>query len=161
MENYSPSLSERFFARFEPMLDDRGCWEWTGYIIPNGYGIMGNLRRHILAHRASWAIHHGSIPNGLLVCHKCDNRTCVNPAHLFVGTFRDNNRDCMVKGRKSYLGMKGEKHPRSKLRAEQVLEIRSAALPDCHAATRLAVKYGVRYSTISNIRAGRGWKHLL
>ena len=92
----------RFWNHVEPIPEGRGCWEWSGYF-SEGYGQLcvgpkgGRIR--FGAHRLSWEIHFGEIPAGLLVCHRCDTRSCVNPAHLFLGTCQDNNHDMWLKGR--------------------------------------------------------------
>lgn len=78
---------------------DSGCWHFTGYINKAGYGQIKIINNVIHAHRASWILHNGHVPSGLLVCHKCDNPKCVNPDHLFLGTHKDNAIDMVIKGR--------------------------------------------------------------
>lgn len=93
------SIVERFWER---VGKSDGCWEWTGYRAPAGYGQLGRGPRNeglALAHRLSWEFHYGPIPDGLLVCHRCDNPPCVRPDHLFLGTFVDNAQDMVSKGR--------------------------------------------------------------
>lgn len=93
-----------FFKHVSPQED--GCWQWTGRIRDGGYGRMKLNGKETRAHRVSWLIHKGDIPNGLCVLHRCDNRLCVNPKHLFLGTRRDNYEDMKKKGRHSH----GETH---------------------------------------------------
>lgn len=93
----SNPIKSRFFKHVKKT---DGCWIWTGYCQKNGYGTIhcgkGSIKR---AHRISYEIHCGKIPDGLYVCHKCDNPSCVRPDHLFLGTQLDNIRDCISKGR--------------------------------------------------------------
>src|SRR3990167_294843 len=88
---------KRFFEKVEKT---NTCWIWKGQIVPSAYGAFYIHEKNTYAHRASWIIHFGDIPEGLFVCHKCDNPPCCNPEHLFLGTPKDNTHDMMKKGRK-------------------------------------------------------------
>jgi hypothetical protein len=94
-------FERRFWRLVEPMMDDRGCWEWIGSRNDRGYGQVYAVppSRPMLAHRASWTINVGAIASELCILHRCDNPPCVNPAHLFLGTRVDNNRDMREKKR--------------------------------------------------------------
>lgn len=125
------------------------CWEWRASCSRDGYGqlqVGGRKGRRVSAHRLSWELHNGKIPDGLHVCHKCDNKLCVNPAHLFLGTNADNMLDWKKKG----LSPKGEKNPMSKLTEDVVREIRR--LSESGWTQRdLIEKFGVSQSSVSNI----------
>ena len=94
------SIDERFWSKVNKTGD---CWLWTGVRVGIGYGQIYLNGKKTPAHRVSWLLHHGIIPNGLLVLHKCDNPPCVNPNHLFTGTNSDNMKDAYIKGRSSIL----------------------------------------------------------
>jgi len=131
------------------------CWLWSGYTLPTGYGNM-QIRtpkiKNMRAHRVSWELYRGPIPDGLMVLHKCDVRACVNPNHLFLGTNADNMADMAAKKRSCL----GEKNGRVKLTASEVLEIRDR--PEGYA--RVARVYGVSKSCIRLIVTRKNWKHI-
>ena len=112
---------ERFWSKvnIKDLLD---CWEWTATKTPNGYGQFTVDRKKIQTHRLAWEFTYGKIPEGLCVLHKCDNKACVNPAHLFIGTHNDNMQDMIKKNRQSH--NTGQLNGNNKLTQNQVLEIR-------------------------------------
>lgn len=149
-------IEDRFWSKVEKGPD---CWEWTGSKVKGGYGQIGKGGREIgneMTHRLSWEIHNGPIPEGMFVCHSCDNRSCVNPDHLFLGTHSDNVQDMVAKGRVGDVGRKGTKHHKAKLTDEDVREIRAAE----DSTTTLALIYGVSTSTIQRVKSGKGWSHV-
>lgn len=118
-------ISQKDIDRFNKYCEvnvTSGCIEWNG-TIRTGYGRFYLNGKWWTAHRASWTIHNGPIPAGLLVLHKCDNKSCVNPEHLFVGTQRDNVLDMFKKRRHKIL--KGSLNPNAKLDESKVIQIRS------------------------------------
>lgn len=138
-----------------------GCHLWLGAICPTGYGRISigpkASRRYKRAHRISWEVHRGPIPGGLLVCHKCDVRSCVNPDHLFLGTHADNCADMMRKGR----GRPGY-HPRGTVLTSLTSAVLNPALAreirlSAESAGRVAKRLGVGKSTISDVRSGATW----
>jgi hypothetical protein len=145
--------------RFEDKIiriPEAGCWLWMAYVGKDGYGHFSwATRTSRLAHRAAWEIFCGPIPDGLDILHRCDVRCCVNPHHLFLGTDVDNAKDSVQKGRRA--AFVGVDNPSVKLSVEQVLAIRSSTISQKEAAK----KYGVCQATISWIRTGKHWTHIL
>lgn len=148
-------LRERFYA-LGWTVTPSGCWEWEASRNTHGYGQISAGRQDaagrnvpLLAPRVSWELHRGAIPDGLLVCHRCDNPPCVNPDHLFLGTKADNNADMAAKCRT----LNGERRPQSKLTDSQVVEIRSRFAAGGITQAALAAEYGVSQSNISLILA--------
>lgn len=139
---------------------ETGCIEWTGST-RNGYGrlMVGSRdqgRRSVSAHRLAYETFVGEIPAGMEVCHRCDNRRCVNPAHLFVGTRQDNVDDREAKGRNRY--PIGSQSPFAKLTEEMAAAIK-ARLPN-KTCRRIADDLGVSLSSVKEISQGRRWKHV-
>lgn len=133
------------------------CWEWAGSKKKQGYGVLSSRGTTLYAHRVSYEIHIGPIPDGMFVCHRCDNPSCVNPTHLFVGTLQDNHRDMMTKGRHN--AAHGENASWSKLTDADVKAIRELHAGGTGYRT-IAKKYGVGDSTIRDIVKRRNWSHI-
>jgi len=140
--NWLKKHYEKFVIR-----DEGNCWEWSGSKI-NGYANFNHRGKIMKAHRASWIIHNGPIPDSMFVLHKCDVRHCSNPDHLFLGTHTDNMRDMAKKHRTGV---------RCKLTLEQVYEIKNL-LSLGVSMTKLSKKYGVSDVAIHNIKNGITWK---
>ena len=144
-----PTLKDALMSRVR-IGDAVECWIWQGCTGNHGYGVFSYDRRQHLTHRVAYETFIGHIPNGLNVLHRCDNRPCCNPAHLFVGTDADNAADKVTKRRHRY----GERSPRSVLALPEVEAILAAQ----HATTgALAHRYGVSPRTIRDIRLRKTW----
>jgi len=124
------------------------CWLWKYRKAGNGYGFFLNPKRYVQAHRYAYELVNGPIPAGLLICHKCDVKDCVNPNHLYAGTFSDNVRDVQERGDKSGYA--------KKLTPELVREIRASprTIPE------ISKQYGLSYTTVEHVRKRRTWKHV-
>ena len=128
---------------------------WTGYRRRDGYGaITLSIQRPMFVHRLSWERAHGPIPKGMFVCHHCDTRACVRPAHLFLGTAADNSQDAAAKRRM----MHGESHAMAKLTERDVREVRRR-LAMGERNVRIAERFQVSVSAISRIKCGKIWRH--
>ncbi len=130
------------------------CWEWLACKFRLGYGHVRYNKLETTAHRVAWMIVNGAIPEGLYVLHHCDNRSCVNPSHLFLGTALDNMRDKIEKGR--VRSVCGVNHPSAKLSEEQVISIRRSSLDN----KTLSAKYQVSLALIYHIKNRKLWKHI-
>jgi hypothetical protein len=136
------------------------CWLWTGYVGENGYGIASINGKQYKAHRVSHFIEHGRIDNDRLVLHRCDERACVNPAHLFLGTPKDNSQDAVKKGRNAKLF--GERNGKAKLTLQKVRAIKRLLRDKANGRCELrqyeiARQFGVSEATVSYLKNGGRW----
>jgi hypothetical protein len=161
MVNRSKNIGTRLWSRTERL--DSGCLVWTGYRGPLGYGEMGDGRKSVRVHRVAYELTYGPIPEGMFVCHRCDNPPCVEPTHLFLGTPKDNVDDMVAKGREA----RGAMLPHTRLTEAQVAEIRQRYVPRFGPpkrggrrsnAAELAEEYGVGVTYIRNI--AKGWERV-
>ena len=148
-------------ARFMSKVSkaESGCWEWTGATNSSGYGKFGAGGKRgatLLAHRVSYLMHLGGIPGGMYVCHRCDNRICVNPGHIFLGTPTENNRDMVSKGRQRGYDRSGEGNPAAKITLVQAREIR-ALVASGKKRSDVAVEYGISYGHVGQIVTRKSW----
>jgi hypothetical protein len=145
----------RFLASMEPDLNT-GCWLWALSVTRKGYGkVTTKGRKKVRAHRLSWTIFRGEIPDGALVCHHCDTPSCVNPEHLFLGTPKSNMDDMIAKGRKRVSA--GEAQPNAKLTVALVAEIRALYRSGLIGQRTLARRFGVSRSTAQRVVTNTGW----
>lgn len=148
-------LVDRFWEKVDK---GEGCWEWTANCLKKKdgtkrYGLLGAGRRGegmLYAHRVSWELHNGAIPQGLMVLHRCDNPLCVRPDHLFLGDQTDNMQDMIRKGRGGRTGPKAGTGAKSTLTKRQIVSMRREGEAGVGMGT-LSDKYGVCVSTVRNI----------
>jgi hypothetical protein len=145
-------------------INSNGCWEFSGCKMPNGYGKVTVNKKTWLAHRCAYFLKHGEIPNKMYICHKCDNRLCINPEHLFLGTHKDNMQDMITKNRQNFSGLRagnwnekanalkprGEKHHNCKHTNEQIIKIKEM-LANGVKQKDIAALYNTSQGYISNI----------
>lgn len=151
------SLEERFV---EKILITDDCWKWTASKYHDGYGIFRKGSKIHRAHRISYEIFIGEIPDDMLVCHHCDNPACVKPSHLFLGTIQDNIQDKCDKGRASGGSLKGEDSPSHKFTEDIVKNIRLLYATGKFSYSKLSKKFGVSKPTVKDMVKRRTWRHI-
>lgn len=159
MNKWQRPIAERFW---EKVSFSEGCWEWQGAVFDRGYGVFRAHGKNIRAHKYSYAMKNGQIPDGMFVCHKCDNPRCVRPEHLFLGTPADNVKDMMAKGRARFPGAKNprrkERHHFAKLGELQVQRIRIVG--NALTQKRMAAITRMSKQAISAVLRAETWKSL-
>lgn len=153
-------MKQQMMTRFKKYLpvdrpDAQACWPWQGTTMANGYGQFIYHGKHYYAHRVSYELFHGEAPGKGFVCHTCDNKLCVNPAHLYLGTPATNLADALERGRFPI----GEDAGQAKLSEEQVKDV-FTLWNNGKTQEEIADLYGVSGTTIHAIIAGRNWKHV-
>lgn len=151
------ALEERFKTKFK-VNSETGCWEWIASKNRKGYGMIAICKprgKSVVAHRISYELYKGSIPPGVIVCHSCDNPSCVNPEHLFLGTHAMNVGDRESKGR----GAKGQSHGRALLTELQVNVIREA-YANGYKQSDIRRYFNVSHKTVGSIVHYINWRHI-
>lgn len=161
----SPNLTQQDIDRFWSKIDKTpgqgpkgDCWEWTTYRVGDGYGSFWVDKQNVRSSRVAYFLHFKTWPGESLVCHSCDNPPCCNPAHLFLGTHKDNARDCHNKGRHPI--MRGSGHASSRLNEESVSAMRHSYATEDISYSDIAKQYGVAVETIAQAVSGKTWKHV-
>lgn len=160
MMNYPQDIMDRFWSKVNIKYNPDGtqnikaCMEWTGGKFDYGYGKFRVFKKHVRTHRFSYECYNGLIPEGLYVCHSCDNPPCVNPYHLWVGTHQENDQDKVKKGRSTI----GVTNPMAKLSNDDVLEI--VDLFPLYNDDYIADMFDVGHTIINRIRNGKNWSHI-
>ena len=149
---FDRKTKDRFFNRID-LIPFHTCWEWSAGKNSAGYGAFYPKNKQILAHRYSYELHNGKIPDGHFVLHKCDNPSCVNPSHLIAGSQKDNLDDMDRKGRR----YSGESHHSSKMNKHSVNELRVAANNGA-SVSDLSIKYGISQAQVYRIKNKELWR---
>lgn len=148
---------DRFWSKVDKTSNPNGCWEWTASKGTWGYGQLYVNGKIIATHRFSYELHNGAFDKSLFVCHSCDNPSCVNPEHLWLGTATDNHKDMVYKKRNRYIHHPGVKNGSAKLTEDAVRDIRTRQL----SGKEYMAKYNIlNETTIYDIWNYRSWKHL-
>ncbi len=152
---FSKPITKERIEKKVVRIPEAGCWVWMGATQVRGYGEILSYNKKHLAHRASYEAFIGKIPEGMYVCHACDNVYCVNPSHLFLGTQKQNLEDMARKGRST----RGGKNPMAKLDEDKVSFIKRGIAMG-HSDFGLSLAWGVSRQTINNIRKNKIWSHV-
>lgn len=150
------STEKHFWGRLNKT--ETGCWEFSGSRCSDGYGRLIFQGRKLTAHRLAYELAHGQIPDGMAVCHRCDNPSCANPDHLFLGTQRENIADRVRKGRNG--NHKGTRNGRAKLSEIDVIDIRRLHSSGNVTKAELANKYCVSDVLIGLVVRKKAWSHV-
>lgn len=156
-------MADKFWSRVDRSNGEDSCWVFCGHTSGGGHGHVrigsGSKNTLIGAHRLAWILTNGDIPDGLCVCHRCDNPPCCNPKHLFLATSLENFNDMRRKGRARGGSLPGQRNRNSKLTEAQVSQIRTR-YANGELQQQLADAYGVSQTAISYIVTQGGWKHV-
>ena len=146
----------RFWAKVS-INSEIECWNWTAAVDTPGYGQLNVSHHNYLAHRIAYELHYGPVPKGKFVCHTCDNRRCVNPLHLWIGTNDENMADMKQKKRGKSGGAHGDKLPQTKLAESDIVEIRKLYAAHEFTQQQLAQIFPVSRQTIGEIVRREIW----
>lgn len=151
-----PELSEQHLSRFNRyILKTDSCWNWTGTLAKVGYPVLNVNGTLVYGHRIAYFLKDRNFDQSMCVLHSCDNRKCVNPSHLFLGTRQDNMQDKVSKNRQSF----GEMNTHT-LTEQDIIEIKQKYATGKYTQRRLGVAYRVNQSEISRVLAGYRWRHM-
>ena len=156
VRGYKGTVGQRFWQKVDRSKGYSACWEWTGGKNKIGYGQISVNGRHTGAHRVAYELYRKPIPAGMCVLHVCDNRACVNPSHLFLGTMADNMADKVMKDRQT----KGEAVSGAKLSEANVVAIKKRLTAGRESQKAIGADYGVTQALISDIKTGKNWRHV-
>jgi hypothetical protein len=160
--NASDRIAQLFWGKVDKSGGDDACWPFVGAKTPKGYGHFTNYRSGSnRAHRIAWRLTSGTDAGAAMVCHRCDNPPCCNPAHLYIGTAVENNRDRVARGRWRGGSPPGERSGRAKLTDASVREIRSRFAAGGVSKKSLAREYGVSGTVIRHVITRVTWRHVV